>query len=347
MDVEKVLSGIRARAPWRSAASVMLEQAGLHVGHGFDDTFPPLTRPGAVSDEAFEQLQDGLVQHLISGEKSLRLFRKNSATANALRAKAKQKRKSSHPIVDTFPGVLNASELAAIGEVPPKFCAYIEEEEGEALLFVGARAYQERVELTPDALKASAIHDRDFESIIGIVNRRRQVYDAIWIPEEGDYIVVAADYPKAAISDFSSASHIALERMMHRETGVEPEPIDLWPAVAGLYDEPDGEVVELGFVTDDDSVKHLKARQGKKCLRKDAYHAAGSEEVGESLLPFKLAVRWNRKESSEIVTSPEVLLPGTSKLIFGSSSVLFDAVFRNGLNVRDLTFVVSKLTPHL
>lgn len=346
MEVEKILRGIRARAPWRSAASVMLKAAGIHVGHGFDDTFPALLKPKALAEDVTAELEDRLIEHMISGEKSLRLYKKQKSTADALVAKASSKKTGTHRLVGSFPGVLTESELAEFGDLPPQFCKYIERDDGHALIFVGVRSYQERVELAPESLKASAAQQHEFESIIGIVNRRRQVYDAIWIPKKGSHMIVAADYPKSAISEFASASHIALERMLHREGGVEPEAINLWPAVDGLYDAQEGEVVELGFVTDDDSVKHLKARQGKKCLRKDAYHAAGSEVVGDSLQPFKLAVAWKRVADG-VTTHPEVLLPGTSKLIFGVNPVLLDAVFRNGLSVGDMNFVISKLTPHL
>ena len=346
MEVEQLLAAVRARAPWRYGASLILKSCGLHVGHGFDDTYGNLLQPGVISEDANQALEDRLIEHMISGEKSLRLFNKNTAIVDALIQRGAGRR-SAHPLANTFPAVVSEQELAQYGDVPPKFCAYFERPEGHALLFVGARSYQERIVLAPEDLKASAAHQREFESIIGIVNRRRVVHDAIWIPHDHDFIIVAADYPKSATSEFPSASHISIERSMHRLSGVEPDTVNFWPAVSGLYFSEEGEVVELGFVTDDASVKHMKARQGKGCLRKDAYHAAGSEEVGENLEPFRLAVTWTRQEAENVITHPELMLPGTSRHIFAPGQPLLDAIFRNGLNVRDLSLVLSKLAPHL
>jgi len=172
-------------------------------------------------------------------------------------------------------------------------------------------------------------------------------YDAVWLPKSGKYLYVLADYPADSTSDFPVQSHVALERMISKQIGVDLEPVDLFPAVAGLYDAPDGDVVELGFITDDDSVKHLKARQGKKCLRKDGYHSAGATFVGNALLPFKVAVRWQRLLKPGLIVQPEVLLPGTSRTIYGLNNHLYDCVLRNCLSLRDLHLIQSKLSPHI
>lgn len=347
MDIETMVAILRARAPWRNVARVGLKSLGLPVGQGWEDTIPDLLAPNALSPVQLAGLENMVLEHLVVGEKSLRIYKVGRQAIDKLAAAGANKRRSSHPVAADFPASPAESDLASAGSVPPKFGRFLPSQEGDALVFAGVRSYQQRVQLSPDSIKASAAGDRDFESIIGVVNRWRMTYDAVWLPKNGKYVYVLADYPADSTADFPVQSHIALERMLSKELGADLDPVDVFPAVAGLYDAPDGEVVELGFITDDDSVKHLKARQGKKCLRKDGYHDAGATFVGNALLPFKVAVRWRRVLKAGLIVQPEILLPGTSRTIYGVNSKLYDCVLRNCLSLRDLHLIQSKLSPHI
>ncbi|AWH48521.1 hypothetical protein C1925_04780 [Stenotrophomonas sp. SAU14A_NAIMI4_5] len=313
---------------------------------GWDDTAPDLLAANALSAAQNAQLERMVLEHLVVGEKSLRIYDVGRQHIDALIASSASKKPSTHPVVHSFPAVLSDAEMAKIGDVSPKFGLCIPDKDGSALVFAGIRNYTRRVELDAKAVKA-IVPSMDFESVIGVVNDRRMTYDAVWLPKTGRYLYVLADYPQDATSDFPAQSHLALERGLTKTMGVPLTPVDLFPAVQGLYDAPDGDVVELGFITDDDSVKHLKARQGKKCLRKDGYHTAGATFVGNALLPFRIAVRWQRKLNGLLTVQPEVLLPGTSRTIYGTNNRLYDCVLRNSLGLRDLILIKSKLSPHI
>jgi hypothetical protein len=346
MKVETMVALLRARAPWRSVARVGLKDLGLPAGMGWDDTAPDLLAANALTVLQKTQLETMVLEHLVVGEKSLRIYEVGRQPIDALIASSASKKPSAHAVVNGFPSVLSDAAMAAIGDVPPKFGRCIADKEGSALVFAGIRSYTRRVELDPTKIQA-VVPGMDFESVIGVVNHRRMTYDAVWLPKTGKYLYVLADYPQDATSDFPAQSHLALERGLAKAMGVPLTPVDLFPAVQGLYDTPDGDVVELGFITDDDSVKHLKARQGKKCLRKDGYHTAGATFVGNALLPFRIAVRWQRKLNGLLTVQPEILLPGTSRTIYGVNNHLYDCVLRNCLGLRDLVLIKSKLSPHI
>jgi hypothetical protein len=346
MKVEPMIALLRARAPWRSVARIGLKELGLPVGMGWDDTVPDLLAPNALDAQQMIDLDGMVLEHLIVGEKSLRIYDVGRQAIDALTATMSRKRASPHPVVTGFPSVLSDAAMKQLGDVPPQFGRYVPTSRGSALVYAGIRSYTRRIELNPNAIKA-VLPGMDFDSVIGVVNHRRMTYDAVWLPKSGKYLYVLADYPQDATSDFPAQSHLALERSLTKSMGVQLVPVDLFPAVQGLYDAPDGDVVELGFITDDDSVKHLKARQGKKCLRKDGYHTAGATFVGNALLPFRLAVRWQRKLNSGLIVQPEVLLPGTSRTIYGLNNHLYDCVLRNCLGLRDLELIKSKLSPHI
>jgi len=347
MDVSGIMDSLRYRAPWQKVARVILKNQGFHVGQGWDDTLPDIDALHAVGAADAAKLEDALIEHLIAGEKSLQFYSASRENLDWLLATARKSSPSKHELVSIFPGILPEPALAVMGDVPPKFCKIIDTDIGSALIFVASRAYQKRVKLSPDSIKASVAGDLEFDSIIGIINHRAVVYDAIWIPADAEFAVVLADYPTDVTTDFPVPSHLALRKFLSKQLKEDVEASNLFESVATLYGAPDGDLVELGFITDDDSVKHLKARQGKKSLRKDSYHSAGSKEVGESLQPFRVAVRWGRKLSSGLTSHPELLLPGTSRHIFGVNHLLTEAVFRNGLNLGDLGLIISKLAANI
>lgn len=346
MTVETMVALLRARAPWRSVARVGLKDLGLPAGTGWDDTVPDLLAANALTVQQKKQLDEMVLEHLIVGEKSLRIYEVDRNSIDSMIASGANMKPGRHKVVDNFPSMLSDAAMAAMGDVSPKFGRCIADKDGSALVFAGIRSYTRRVELDPAKIQ-TVVPSMDFESVIGVVNHRRMTYDAVWLPKAGKYLYVLADYPQDATSDFPAQSHLALERALVKMMGKSLAPVDLFPAVQGLYDAKDGDVVELGFITDDDSVKHLKARQGKKCLRKDGYHKAGATFVGNALLPFRIAVRWQRQLKGLLTVQPEIILPGTSRTIYGVNNHLYDCVLRNCLSLRDLVLIRSKLSPHI
>jgi hypothetical protein len=255
-----------------------------------------------------------------------------------------QKRITNTPLTGAFPAIASADVVRANKDVPPQSLGGHDLEAGSAALFTSARSYLSQIELPPSTLKDG--NKGDFEKIIGIQRIYVQTYDAIWIPPSGTVVCIAVDYPEAAPRDFPQISLIALEAMLRKQLNRPLEPINLWPAVDGLYQSDEGKLVEYGFVTGDDSVKHHKARRGAKCLRQTIYDAAGADAVGDDLVVFKAAIEWNQPVPNSPRSHPEILLPGVARLLNKANAQLPHAILRNCLTSRDLEFVVSKLKLH-
>ena len=84
---------------------------------------------------------------------------------------------------------------------------------------------------------------------------------------------------------------------------------NLFPAIHNIYVQPaEGTVVELGFLTETGSAK--LERMKELDLRQEPFHVKGKAAVSNSLLEFRLTVRWEINGHDL-----EVMLPGTTRTI--------------------------------
>jgi hypothetical protein len=343
MNLADLLNGVRVRAPWQAAGRPMLAAAGFNIHRGYDETIQGALQE-AKEDGREDQLTAALKEHLVAGEKLVRIAKLRRDEAAKIRQWISGKRRTSNTLTDAFPGVASNAEVRAHMSSPLFSVGALELEKGTAALFTASRWYLDRVEIPVASLKASAAEG--FEKLIGVQRIFRQTYDAIWMPESGNYACVCTDFPQGAPRKFADTSQAALITHLRTELGRAAEFYNLWPAVDGLYEAPDGKLVDYGFVVAGQSVNHHKARRRADCLRTAVYDAAGAAAVGDDLLLFKVAMQWTLKRGKTLI-SPELLLPGTAADLNKPNAVNTDAVIRNCLTSRDLDFVVSKLLPHI
>lgn len=293
-------------------------------------------------------LASGLIEHLVAGEKLVQLIKVTPAEMRALRTWVQSKRRSAGPLTEAFPGVSTKAEIKANSNQPIKSAGYAELDIGVAALFTASRAYVQRVELSLNALKANAAEG--FEKIVGYQRVYVQTYEAVWIPPQGDYICVALDYPNGVPIGFANESMHQLHYLVRQQLGRPISLANFWPAVDGLYEAPDGKLVDYGFSVDGQSVNHHKARRKSQCLRKAVYDAAGAAAVtaaGNSLDLFKVAMQWIRRYADGTDIEPTVLIPGVAANLNKAMPAVQHVVLRDCLSSSDLNFVVSKLQPHL
>jgi len=346
MEIENLLATLQARAPWRTVASPLLKKLGFKVSRGFEDTFDEI-RGSRVTAAQAASLRHAIVEHLIAGEKLLRIYDADQPTRQALLDWGNSLTATQNRLGSSFLRPASDTLLAQHENSPPQFVALHETGSGLAIIFTASRSYLERVDLPPSSL-APGVDASSFERVYGVTKTRVQTYDVVWIPYAEDYFCIVTDSPDMAPVDFGSASQVALQAAIVRVLARRPTIRNLWPAIDGLYQATGGQFVELGFLTDTDSVKLHKSRRGRKCLRSDEYHIGGATVVGSDLQPYRVAVRWTLKaQSSEIRSYPELQLPGTARMIFGANPELDHAFIRHCLNVRHLNFVLSKVDSHL
>ena len=338
-----MLDALRARLPWRNTAYPMLRRCGLYAHRGWEDTINAFETE-KLSASQVSALRSALEEHLIVGEKCVRIYKVGSANAQKLRAIARSSAVKQTDLTKSFPYVLPEKKLRELGGEQPTFTRHIERPEGEAALFSGSRAYLEHVKLNVASLKAAVVGDDEYTSLSATRERQLQTYDSIWMPFDSEFICINVDFPATVQSDFYQPSFDRLESWTRKVIGDDLVLCNLWQSIEDLYSNGGGKLVELGFVTDEEGVKHHRSRGGK-CLRRDLYHRKGAAAVGDALDPYRIAIKWRIKQGEAVVSNPELFLPGTARMLFKPQ--LSEAVLRNAYRTKDMEFVLNKLAGSL
>ncbi|WP_296253480.1 hypothetical protein [uncultured Stenotrophomonas sp.] len=180
----------------------------------------------------------------------------------------------------------------------------------------------------------------EFSALYGTKLVRKQVFDVLWIPPQGNVIVSAVDCPKGMPADFVSVGHAKLRRVVRDGVGDYPQPINLFPSIEKIYRSTWGVVVELGFLTDTGSVKYERMRLD--CLRTEPFHVGGKDAVDGVLHPFSITIRLKGGDD-ELSWEPELSLHSSSTEAHNPVPSLYDAHFRSAIEVRDLKRLRKKL----
>jgi hypothetical protein len=342
MELERLLRTLCGRAPWLAAARILLVSAGFTIHRGATETISAALREPSDATR-LARLDALLREHLVGGEKLIRLVKVSPSERSRVLDWIHAKRKGNTPLVSAFPGVADEAVIRTAANTEASSAGHVQLENGVAAVFTSVRSYLDRISIPASKLKPGEAEG--YEEIFALQRKFVQTYDAVWLPSEGDFVCLAADLPYTAPSGFARESQTELEVQLRRVLGRSLTMLNLWPAVDGLYKAGEGRLVDYGFVNNTDAVKHHTARRGGKSLRDDIYDQAGAAAVGDDLIPFKLAVAWARGGTASVKAQPELLLPGTSAHVQTANARLEHAIVRNGLNSRDLDFVISRLLP--
>lgn len=343
MELTDLLDGLQARAPWISAGRPILKSAGFTIHRGYENTIKAAKKEPR-EDEREILLKDALIEHVVAGEKLIRLIKLHRDEKKKIQSWIAAKRQTKNPLSDAFPGVASNSDIADHQGKGLCSVGSVELQSGIAAIYTSSRGYLDRVDISPAALTGAKAGD--YEKIVGLKRVFIQAYDVIWIPEDGDFVCLATDFPRKVPSQFADAAQNELQAQVRRKLDRPLEFVNFWPAVDGLYGAVGGKLVDYGFSVAGKSVNHHKARRRSECLRKAVYDAAGATAVGDDLQLFKVAMQWSVDHEGGLISEPEVVIPGVAADLNRANVKVDHVVLRDGLSSRDLDFVLSKLLPH-
>lgn len=346
MDLSDLLHGLQ-RAPWTEVARNMLLRAKYEIGHGYPRTIKGiLAEPRDPTKET--SLADALIEHDVAGEKLVQLVQLTPTEKRRVEAWIRAKRMHANALTDAFPGSAPQSSLPTHYGADPTAAGYAELEDGIAAIYASARSYIKSEVLPASSLRPGT--SADFERIVGYKRKYIQTYDAIWLPSSGDFAVFAIDLPSdVPKSEFATAGAAYLNAQLRRELGRSLTFANFWHVIDGLYKSPSGKMVDYGFSAGGQSVNHHRARRkGAVCLRSAVYDAAGAQAIlraGGSLELFKIAIEWSYRHHDDVVTRPEVLIPGKAQDLNRAMAVVNHCIVRNCIGTADLSFVTASVAP--
>lgn len=341
MDVNGLLNTLYGRAYWSDARKI-IAMSGLSPAKGWANTLARYSKANVDSDVA-NTLSDLLADHMVAGEKSLQFYRLKKDQKTDLLTRFDAAKILNSQLASDFPNIADLGKYKGISG-SPKLVFKRETTDGHFLFFASVRPYdlKEKVDvsLLPPALQTQLSGYRD---VFGIKTIDHSAIDVIWIPSNGNTVVVASDSPQDAAGNYCEGGHVQLRAFIRSVVGDDAKPLNLFSAIDNIYRSDWGKVVELSFATDTGSIKNEKMRLKRQCLRVELFHVGGRTAVSENIHPFHISVDWAAANGSTFKWRPEMTLHSGVRMLHSGAPQLYSALFKHSLRIRDLRVLKSKL----
>lgn len=306
------------------------------------------TLAGNIALDAILSLKGALLEHCLSGEKSLKLFNLCHGVKDKILKLIDTVKDDKLNLNDAV--FLHQDELTE----KPYLTATHHEADGVSIVFSSIRRVKVKEELPHSALADEFKDELPSSAQLYCVKYIDKVcMDVVFIPSERDVVELRVDNSENFNSDLRHNAHIALmvafKSLCKGRVGdiLRGEYVELFPAIKKLLYLPvgDGRVVELKFTTSEGAVKHHKSRRRSDgCIWRDNYHLAGAKEINEEFDPYMIARVWAFNHNGA-GTEPELMLPGNMRMLSYTSKkgVLQEAIITKTASRNDYKMVLNKL----
>ncbi|MGJ7468801.1 hypothetical protein [Kosakonia cowanii] len=173
-----------------------------------------------------------------------------------------------------------------------------------------------------------------------------QCFNTIMVIPSESLLVLTVDLSVLPRSE-SERQQYLVDQYVRSVTGITlPAPLDLFSLVQEMYEQIDGRISEISFLTSDGNASSLKLKPGQSCLRTDSYHHGG-ETASPILTKYKLGKIWDLEQAPAQFLSVELILPGKRAMIDKPNSHLYDAVVDKCSSIDQISFVIKKMLDSL
>lgn len=336
--------------PW-TVASRVFKANDLERAMGWARTLARVAGGDPYYEARELNLTKALEEHIMCGEKIVRIFDLDGAAMETLRTSARGLEVSGGPFVDAYPVLLGENELREQQGEHPVLTAMVEYPAGIAVVLASRRYLTTRETIGVAELSdAAAVELQEFSEVIGVRLRQLEAMDVIWIPERGHHVELRVDFPfgmqqrqGVAALDQGQAS---FERLLHHDFS--HQQVNFFPVIQSLYEaRGDGAMVELGFMVSGSAQKLERTRRDGQCCREEAYHVGGIGVLDAPIQPYRTSVMWQLQLTEGVLSAPEVSIKGTSAQTTEQNPFLGEMVIRNCANFEDYDHVRDRILDHL
>ncbi|HBQ2535124.1 TPA: hypothetical protein L7T56_004078 [Klebsiella pneumoniae] len=217
----------------------------------------------------------------------------------------------------------------------------------ETTILTSKAYYTETIELDASHLSDSGLVLRSNGGEIKCKTREvTQCFNTVMILPELQLVALTIDLSVMPRSE-SERQQFLLDQFVRNASGITfPSPLDLFGLVQEMYEQADGRISQMAFLTSDGNTSSLKLRPGESCLRTDSYHHGG-EEASPILTKYKLGKIWDLADSSSRSFTVELVLPGKRAMIDKPNSHLYDAIIDRCSSVEHIVFIINKMLDSL
>ncbi len=356
MIVSQLLESSRKRVPWPTMRAIF-KMCELPYGRGWEDTIKKLSEESIKNSNLasnFNMLTKYYSDHLLTGEKALKLFTIDREQIDKVIEKIKDYEVPVDVFHETYPFPLPDEKLAEIDSLP-KLVEVDNSESQLSIIFCTKRFFTERTEInTEDLSNEAKVSLGIYDELVGIRRYDHQFFDAVVLWKDKNLVEIRIDVSQGGMPSqerIKAFSEIIdkFNFLVKNETGINEilkNNINFFPLIDRLYESNEGKVGELAFTTDEGSIKSEKMRRGKVDLRNELYHKAGRQAV-DHITAYRLAILWGFQLSDDVETQPELLLPGQSHILSRSIQNLDEVIITKCSGLQDYNFVFEKIIKYL
>lgn len=349
MTIQDTIASMSKRMPW-NVGSLTLYSLGLPRGRGWEKTLEAYDNPSKRVMQSQHAVEEALVEHLLVGEKMVRIYNCGTNDLVVLRRKLATLTPPNSPAGNVFPELLEDNALSEADDQPCLIFVHVMPG-GVAALYSSVRTKPERQELSLDLLdRLEGSTEPDVESVYAVVSVPYQAFDVVYVPHNGSCIEVRMDFPDGTPQELISQSILKVESAFSAdvELNIFADSLNLFPLIDSMYqDESEGVVVELHFNTSAGSTHTGKTRRTFANLRTDPYHNAGVQGLDAPIEPYSLTIRWPLPVDDRRNSTPELALYGNASERSKANPQLKSMVIRRCSGLSDFEHIRGRIYAHL
>ncbi len=341
--MKKMFRTLRHRMSWTNAKK-LLNSAGVSTSHGWDGTLKKLE----ASPQEFDMgvLEDGLVEHILCGEKYTKLYEVIPAARAALQAIISQLQPDDVPAFKRYPHLMKEKHLFdSKGDI---HVVQVENnEDGIGVVLSSVLWVKTREEIPFQEFEHPKNMRKRYEEVVGLVRQPVQMFHVIWMPHHRDFLEIRVDHPKGIPEADVHGIHSALKGIVNKWGVVSlDKSVNLFPAVRPFYDDVnEGTVTQMTFQTTTGGIKDEKMprRRLDSDQRNEPYHVAGKDAV-DAIAIYKITVEWGFSED-KLFYQPAISLAasGPSGQGEGGNPIISGALIKDCVRATDYEFVIERL----
>lgn len=357
IDRDKSVSLIDAfskRVSWKVFKTSICQSDAVPKARNYDGLIQKLEKfednlANKSSIVAILSLKSSLVDHAISGEKAVRLYRSSLDNVSHLIASIlylEERFVSTDPFFD--------EDQRGLSIRLPVFSHIRKAGNEYSLTFITYREVAKK-----ETIPITALLDEFKDSLSGgelyfVSTEIKKCYDVVSIHADSGMIELrvdngigfSVDARERACALLGEAFNSLCVDSMGKK--LDMTNLDLFPAIQKMHELPvgDGRVVELHFVTDEGGVKVNKVRnKAEGCVLNEQFHMGGCARINNHLNVYRIARSW-RYTNGAFSSEPELMLPGTLKMVSSfnaSEPFLSEVVVTKCVGHQDYNMLIQKL----
>lgn len=355
--VQNLIKLLSSRIPARTAQKI-IKKSGVKTGRSIEDTI-------IYVDDLSEERAKSALRKLKNHIENLHLFGAKAIRILKIKEDEKLLMKGffdsltpdvSLPSVRYYPKPLSEKTLKSEDISTPKFIKKYEAANGSLLVFSCKHrvSYRDVYEgnLETDFGETASKYDK----IIAIRDKDIQFFNSIFISSDLDYIELRVDLAdilgSTVLREMLDKFESQLDRLYFK-TNKKTLPtgkVNFFPMIHEIYNQKhDGYIFDLAFQCPTGANRRENLSNfGKdfdiKDLRQEEYHVAGTNQIGNIFIPYKIGVYWDSENTDEVVIgSPKLTLSGKLIMAKESVNILDYAIISNTIDENDFNYVISAI----